>query len=153
MLGKCSPILLWRVPYKVFLYYFGGLELLLFTACLNLIFLAWNSYAVLSQNSEQYFIRFLGWLYGLVKSLTTEHFPKARSFIRESLQGIEMLIPRTLKLLKLFFSLVRKKEVSTGLFLYFFMSLIAYHMANEVSCRLTVLVGSMKWIWGKGVCV
>ena len=39
MLGKHSAMLLQRVPYEVFLYYFGGLELLLFTACLNLIFL------------------------------------------------------------------------------------------------------------------
>lgn len=46
---------------------------------------------------------------------------------------------------RIIFSLVRKKkEVSTGTF----MSLIAYHMANEVSCRLTVLVGSMRWVWG-----
>lgn len=101
-LEKCCLMLLWRVPFEVFLYYIGGLELLLFTACLNLIFRARNSYAVFSQNSEQYFIRFLGWLYGLVKPLTT-HFPKARGFIRESLQGSEILILRTLKLLELFF--------------------------------------------------
>lgn len=50
----------------------------------------------------------------------------------------------------IFFSLVRGKVASKGLFLWLYMYLIACYMANYISCRLTVLVGSVRWVWGLG---